>query len=217
MTYGNPRANIIQHDRGKLTKYFYEQTNNNVYVCVNVDGVPAEPPYSVEWRDMVGGKQGTLLVRQSKNIHGAIANLHSRDWDYVRVFAEAEDDAHFDALLLREWKAKRCLYRGLPNKPAEILLKGLRGPVIHPLRYGPEGRVVRDDTMSDLAFAKLVDMHDPVPGKSRGRATTNLRGYEVMKHWADNISGFLPYLKAYLPKNWEKDYTANAVFEAMTK
>jgi len=132
---------------------------------------------------------------------------------FVRAYASmppGEDHGlSHDEILFEMWKNSPCMHSGMPNKQAMRLLVGLR-------KHIPRGWVMMkggntaypDRSIAQLAEACLVEQ----TGKG---LMTGLKGYEVLKHWAETRGSFEPYLAAYLPKNWETEYKSRLVFQAM--
>lgn len=146
-----------------------------------------------------------------------VGYIKSGDIKTAMMFGKMKNSDELPRLWLERWKEKPCLHNGVPNKNAMKLLIGLRKQT--PKSYGvtKNGMIYEDKTTNALFQAGLVSgFVKKRTDKGEVRALrTNLVGHEVLCHWAARSKIFAGYLEAYRPKNWERDYAANLVLDAM--
>lgn len=174
----------------------------------------ATGPCLIEWGS--GDAQNkTIIVKAYSWVH-KVADLIKRKepMRVIKAYASMEPGyplaGEHNKVLLDMWKASPCMHMGIPNKQAMRLLVGLR-------KHIPKGWVqlrgghgaYPDKSIASLSEAFLVER------TPKGGFMTNLRGLEVLRHWAETRGSFEPYLAAYLPKNWETEYVSRKVFDAM--
>ncbi len=201
----------------RLSQYSYKHVRNNVAIDVRF-GMDAEPPFSatIVYRDHNTNRSDKINLVHTKFLHEILDAIHERRKDRLDVYSRALSEKDAEDLWLEKWKSAKCLYEGMPNRSALVLLRGLRKPVRHDIRMGPDGRVKTEKQSARLMEAGLVDVVEPVPGRRRTSVMTNLRGWEVLNHWAKTKGTFGTYLAAYCPPNWYEEYTARAVLERLS-
>lgn len=195
------------------TKSQHKYTRNNVSVEVFY-GDSAEKPFAstIVYIDYKRGKKtGKINLVCGSFVDKVINALHARDMMGVDVYSRAVGLNEVGDIWVEKWKAAKCLYDGMPNAAAMALLRGLRKPVRRSIREGKDGAVSRDRHTTRLIEANLVDIVPPIAGVRRESVMTNMRGYEVLKSWAETKGTFAPFLAAYCPKDWEQNYLADKV------
>jgi hypothetical protein len=166
--------------------------------------------------DTKTGKADSFYFEYPLIIPDVVRAIEKRDGAAVRVFKTMKtlDDA--PGLWLQEWKAKRCLHRGVPNACAMLLLTGLRKPLRMGWLRTKEGQTYKGGNVSKLYWADLLRItHSKDGDRDKATYTTNYKGYEVLKHWASRSKLFDGYLQAFLPKDWEENELAISAFNAM--
>lgn len=168
----------------------------------------------VESLDTKTGKQETILCRYPVFSGRLVKALQDGNGKVIRAIKNMGGEDRFYDLLLEEWKKGRCLFQGVPNKTAMFLLSGLRREVPAPLVATKDGTAYRGGAMiQSIREASLMDLRGTF--KRKHVYATNLRGYEVLKTWAERSPVFNGYLKAFLPEDWEQTTKARIALRAM--
>jgi hypothetical protein len=168
----------------------------------------------VDSTDTKTGKTDSILCRHPVFASRAVTALRTKDNRVIRAIKRMEREENFPDLLLEEWKNGRCLFQGVPNKAAMLLLCGLQRDFPAPLVTTKDGASYRGGpTLASLKEAHMLDVV-MTPAKRVGYRT-NLRGYEALKTWAERSPAFNGYLNAFLPKDWEQKTKARAALNAM--
>ena len=171
-------------------------------------------PCTIEWG--ADDKPNKFIIVKSYSWVFKVADLIKRKepMRVIKAYASMEPGfplaGEHNKALLDMWKASPCMHMGIPNKQAMRLLVGLR-------KHIPRGWVQMRSGYSaypDGSLSKLSEAH-LVERTPKGGFITNLRGLEVLRHWAETRGSFEPYLAAYLPKNWETEYKSRKVFDEM--
>jgi hypothetical protein len=168
----------------------------------------------VESLDTKTGKQETIFCRYPVFSSRLVKALQDGNGKVVRAIKNMGDRGEFQDLLLEEWKRGRCLFEGVPNKTAMFLLSGLRREVPAPVVATRDGTAYKGGAViQSIREASLMDLRATL--KRKHVYATNLRGYEVLKAWAERNPVFDGYLNAFLPKDWEQTTKAKAALKAM--
>jgi hypothetical protein len=171
----------------------------------------ADAPTTVEW----GDPKRSITVASYIWVHRVVDLIKNKAplrfiEAYASMISIPEHEKSHDDVLFEMWKSAPCMHSGMPNKQAQRLLVGLRKNIPKSWTQMKGGySAYPDRSISDLYEAKLVEQ------TSKKGMMTSMKGYQVLRHWADTRGSFEPYLTAYLPKNWETDYKSRKVFEAM--
>jgi len=176
----------------------------------------------LDWT-LPNGKKSRLLINMPEHINTVVGYVKDGDVKTAKMFADMTSSDQLPGLWLERWKQKRCLHGGVPNKNAMKLLIGLRKET--PKSYGVTrvGLIYEDRSVNSLFQAGLVSRFTKTFTTKDGvkhekvAMRTNPAGHEVLCHWAERSKVFAGYLEAYRPKDWERDYTANLVMDAMQK
>lgn len=168
----------------------------------------------VDSTDTKTGKTDSILCRHPVFASRAVRALQDRDGKVVRAIKKLEKEGDFPDLLLDEWKNGRCLFQGVPNKAAMLLLSGLQRDFSAPLVRTKDGGSYRGGpTLRSLREANVLDVV-MTPAKRTGYRT-NLRGHEVLVAWSKRSPAFNRYLNAFLPEGWEQRTKARLAINAM--
>ncbi len=190
---------------------------NDVLIRADIErSVTDSRPAQVTYRDMKAKKDVVLTVEAPTLSHDVVRYLERRRFDAARVWSRAASRQDVYAQWLVEWRSKRCLYLGMPNRSAMTLLTGLRKRIGISYRMGKDGGIVRENTVSRLAEADLMRVKDCVPTRLRSGFMTSPSGYRLLKMWAEDRPAFRPFFEAYCPKDWEENYLADQVLDTMT-
>lgn len=180
-----------------------------IYTHINQPGLNR-----VEWE--IPGKPRKSIEVHSYHWTYRVVDLlkKKRPMRVVRAFASMMPgyplSEEHNRVLLDMWKDSPCLYMGVPNKQAMRLLVGLRKHIPQSwIKMKGGHQAYPDRSIADLAEANLIERTE------KGGFMTSPCGLDVLRHWATTRSSFEPYLLAYMPKDWEINYKARKVFEAM--
>ncbi len=228
--YARQNSAVVPGIQGGVSKYYHDtgsgsdgvkQTNSpskrmKVEVIYDSASNHQERKALVSSLDTKTGKTDSFYFEYPLLIPDVVRAIERRDGAAVRVFKQMKTIDDVPDLWLKEWKAKRCLNRGVPNACAMLLLTGLR----RPLRMGwirtKDGQAYRGGGVSKLYWADLLRIsHSKDGNRDKATYTTNHKGYEVLKHWASRSKLFEGYLQAFLPKDWEENELAISAFNAM--
>ena len=194
--YSQPNPEVVQANGFKIyIKYSPHGLN------VVEWGTEDAPKKSITVNSYIWTRKVVELIQRKSPMRfvRAYASMNSQDYN------QSHDETLFEM-----WKNSPCMHSGIPNKQAMRLLVGLRKNI-------PKGWVMMkggNTAYPDRSVAQLVDA-TLVEQTDKGGLVTTLQGYQVLRHWAETRGSFEPYLAAYLPKNWETEYTSRKVFDAM--
>jgi hypothetical protein len=191
---------------------------NNVLIVADLEySLANRTTGEIKYRDLAKNKEEVTLVLKNPTLgHIVASHLEQRRFDAARVYARADGVHEVADQWGIEWQGKRCMHGGMPNAAAMVLLRGLRKPVRHAVNFGPDGRLRGDKVIPRLLDASLVHYMNPIQGKRRASVMTSLRGYALLKYWAEKKGTFEPFFKAYCPPNWEDEHVADRVLNAIT-
>jgi hypothetical protein len=205
-------AIALKHGSG-----LYATANASVMKRVKIEVFYNQDPENrvrIDSTDTKTGKKNSLFCNYPEFAPRAVTALQQGDSKTIRAIGKLDRNNTFPDLLLEEWKNGRCLFQGVPNKAAMLLLCGLQRDFPAPLAATKDGTAYRGGTtIQSLREANLLDVVMKRPTRAAYR--TNLRGYEVLRVWAERSPAFNGYLNAFLPKNWEQGTKARAALEAM--
>ena len=114
---------------------------------------------------------------------------------YVKMFWEKLVNSTND-LVVRELSNARCMYRGLPNETASLLLRAANTPIT----------IGKMNDGLGLVNSGLLLRIPPIPQYRKTKGTLNLSGLRVLMNWAERPD-FKRFFDCFIPDPIELERT----------